>query len=100
MLDQSLPVPALSVNNLSMAYPKSEVLIPFWIEALKWQKYIVLSNAEKKKKDEKTPVLRGAWRDRDTNDILLTAPLFLLSWLQIFQLCLSFWTSSFDLVLF
>ena len=30
----------------------------------------------KKKKDEKTPVLRGAWRDRDTNDILLTAPLF------------------------
>ena len=27
-------------------------------------------------------------------------PYFLLSWLQIFQLCLSFWTSSFDLVLF
>ena len=25
---------------------------------------------------------------------------FLLSWLQIFQLCLSFWTSSVDLVLF
>ena len=27
-------------------------------------------------------------------------PYFLLSWLQIFQLCLSFWTSSFDMVLF
>ena len=27
-------------------------------------------------------------------------PYFLLSWLQIFQLCLSFWASSFDLVLF
>ena len=27
-------------------------------------------------------------------------PYFLLSWLQIFQLCLSFWTSSFHLVLF
>ena len=27
-------------------------------------------------------------------------PYFLLSWLKIFQLCLSFWTSSFDMVLF
>ena len=27
-------------------------------------------------------------------------PYFLLPWLQIFQLCLSFWTSSFDMVLF
>ena len=27
-------------------------------------------------------------------------PYFLLSWLQILQLCLSFWTSSFDMVLF
>ena len=26
-------------------------------------------------------------------------PYFLLSWLQVFQLCLSFWTSSFDMVL-
>ena len=27
-------------------------------------------------------------------------PYFLLSWLQIFQLCLSFWASSIDLVIF
>ena len=46
-------------------------------------------------------ILRGAWSDRDTNDIFAHCSLiFLLSWLQIFQLCLSFWTSSFDMVLF
>ena len=45
--------------------------------------------------------LRGAWSDRDTNDIFCSLlPYFSLYWLQIFQLFLSFWTSSFDLVLF
>ena len=45
--------------------------------------------------------LRGAWRDRDTNGIFAHCSLiFLLSWFQIFQLCLSFCTSSPDLVLF
>ena len=45
--------------------------------------------------------LRGAWRDRDTNDIFAHCSLiFYFLDLQIFQLCLSFWTVSFDLVLF
>ena len=46
-------------------------------------------------------ILRGAWRDRDTNDNFAHCSLiFYFFLLQIFQLCLSFWTSSFDLVLF
>ena len=40
---------------------------------------------------------RGVIATRTT--FLLTNPLLLPAWLQIFQLCLSFWTSSFDMVL-
>ena len=39
-------------------------------------------------------------RSRHERHFCSLLPYFLLSWLQIFQLCLSFWTSSFDLVLF
>ena len=38
-------------------------------------------------------------RSRHEGHFCSLLPYFLLSWLQIFQLCLSFWTSSFDLVL-
>ena len=37
-----------------------------------------------------------SWHERHFCSLL---PYFLLSWLQIFQLCLSFWTSSFDMVI-
>ena len=47
---------------------------------------------------ESTLSLRGAWRDRDTNDIF--AHCSLIFYFPDFQLCLSFWTSSFDLVFF
>ena len=39
-------------------------------------------------------------RSRHERHFCSLLPYFLLSWLQIFQLCLSFWTSSFHLVLF
>ena len=39
-------------------------------------------------------------RSRHERHFCSLLPYFLLSWLQIFQLCLSFWTSSSDLVLF
>ena len=39
-------------------------------------------------------------RSRHERHFCSLLPYFLLSWLQIFQLCLSFSTSSFDLVLF
>ena len=39
-------------------------------------------------------------RSRHEQHFCSLLPYFLLSWLQIFQLCLSFWTPSFDLVLF
>ena len=53
------------------------------------------------KDSSKDLFLRGAWRDCDPKDVFAHCSLiFLLSWLQMFRLCLSFWTSPFDLVLF
>ena len=49
----------------------------------------------------RSTVLKGnVDRSRHERHFCSLLPYFLLSWLQIFQLCLSFWTSSSDLVLF
>ena len=61
----------------------------------KWEKHLEWSPQH-----PWTPKFKGSveW-SRHERHFCSLLPYFLLSWLQIFQLCLSFWTSSFDLVL-
>ena len=60
----------------------------------------VFWGSKKKKKQSCLNKFKGSveW-SRHEQHFCSLLPYFLLSWLQIFQLCLSFWTSSFDLVL-
>ena len=58
--------------------------------------------AFKKRKNYKLLTLFKGSVERSRHERHFCSPLpyFLLSWLQIFQLCLSFWTSSYDMVFF